>query len=598
MIRKVLLFLGLALISTGSLYAQKVKYKDLIVLLTARDFEKAEPFLKRYLKETVDNPNAFLYMGIIYQDKSTRLDVLTRTDAFVATVDSALLFYDKAYKTIDEKELKKNDEYYEAYTRRDLRTGKFVVKLSDVRLDIETRTKDIKDKKENVKNLRAHLTAATKAYEKSAAAYKSIQDKYEGEREFFLRSDDELIEQLKKLITVFDSVNVAFTQYKSVSRAVGKTGYNQVINLQNIKDFKKDGAGGADFLKDDLKLWDYKTWATQSMETIQKEIVPMRQNLIAYDIEINKLRDKLKADSVSVKNDMAKLISKILNDQLKKYDQDPMPLNVFDMKMAELEYGSNRLVNKALRDSASLHARLTALKTEISDLSKIDSLASHLLKRDFETEEKNYAYFVSKAFGRLEVLKSLASSMQDFAEREKLKRQKEFEKVNQSLNWLTVESDSIPLFSESGRDLKFKPIIIEKEKYTLGLMYKDTLATGYFYSITPSRKPDIKANFAVAATSFTKSKFPLAKGLTTSDDKGQVYFVLIYSTEKKGEKFNATLAKIYRSDGLAWQSDLTFDLLPSEITYSVETAKLSVKQTGTDGSTKLVQIDKNGKLIP
>jgi hypothetical protein len=124
------------------------------------------------------------------------------------------------------------------------------------------------------------------------------------------------------------------------------------------------------------------------------------------------------------------------------------------------------------------------------------------------------------------------------------------------------------------------------------------LATGYFYSITPSRKPDIKANFAVTATNFTKSKFPLAKALATSDEKGQVYFALIYSTEKKGEKFNATLAKIYRSDGLAWQSDLTFDLLPSEITYSVETARLSVKQTGTDGSTKLVQIDKNGKLIP
>src|SRR5262249_7392094 len=146
----------LALLSFST-HAQKVKYKDLIVLLTSKQYEKAEPFLKRYLKENDDNPNAYLFMGIIFQEKALREDPLLRTAFLCGTIDSALLNYDQAYKTITDKELRKNDEYYEPYMRRDLRTGKFVIKLSDVQLDIETRTRNLKERKEKVKLLKGHF---------------------------------------------------------------------------------------------------------------------------------------------------------------------------------------------------------------------------------------------------------------------------------------------------------------------------------------------------------------------------------------------------------------------------------------------------------
>src|SRR6478752_10535918 len=135
-----IVFLSACLLLSLSSFSQKVKYKDLFILLNAKQYEQAEPFLKRYLRDNDDNPNAYLFMGSIYQDKAAKNDILLQTDLMLTNMDSAVFFYDLASKGMTEKEINRNDEYYEAYSRRDLRTGKFEIKLSDVKFDLEKRT--------------------------------------------------------------------------------------------------------------------------------------------------------------------------------------------------------------------------------------------------------------------------------------------------------------------------------------------------------------------------------------------------------------------------------------------------------------------------
>src|SRR5688572_14470038 len=164
-------------------YGQKVKYKDIFALLSTKQYESAEPFLKKYLKENDDNPNAFLYMGIIYHEKANKEDILRQTARTTGYMDSEIYFYDKAYKAITEKEVKRNDEYYQAYNRRDLRTGEFGVKLSDIQFDLEKKMEGLRERIDRVKMVKYYFSLADSFYRKSATLFTTLQRTYPGERE-------------------------------------------------------------------------------------------------------------------------------------------------------------------------------------------------------------------------------------------------------------------------------------------------------------------------------------------------------------------------------------------------------------------------------
>ena len=276
----------------SSTYGQKIKYKEIWGLLSTKQYESAEPFLKRYLKDNTDNPNAYLYMGIIFQEKSAKDDVLKQTSRMVANMDSAILFYDKAYKSITEKEVKRNDEYYAAYNRRDLRTGEFGVKLSDIQFDLEKKMEGLRERIDRVKMVKYYFSLSDTLYKRTNQLYISIQDQYPGVNELYLRSTENTLSSLTALSLRYDSAIKAFDNYKASSANLGKTGYNQTLMAHEIENFKRDGVSLANFYKDDVAIWNYKKFAEGSKEIITKEIIPMREHLVIYDIEIkNELID-------------------------------------------------------------------------------------------------------------------------------------------------------------------------------------------------------------------------------------------------------------------------------------------------------------------
>ncbi|MEI9920101.1 MAG: hypothetical protein WDO14_15100 [Bacteroidota bacterium] len=592
--------LALLLLASATVSAQKIKYKDLFVLLDSRQFKDAEPFLRKYLKDNTDNPNAYLFMGFILQEKCMKADVLKAADAVASNADSSILYLDLAKKGITEKEIKRNDEFYQQYSRRDQRTGEFGIKLSDITLDIEKKTQELTDRKNTVKKLRSQFVAWERLYQSSAVEFKALQESVPGEKELLLQSDQKTIDKLKTIKSIFDSCTLMFGAYKTTLSELGKTGYNQTFDSKKIQNFKEDGRGLPDFYADDLKAWNYDEWATRELSRIENEVQPFREKLVAYDVEINKLFDKIRKDSTSVTKEIKPVEEKIKTNPLSGFDAMPMPLLLFRMKVEELRFSSAHIDNKKQRDSSSLAVRLNAIRSELKGLEKLDSIAGILEAKDIDKETENYQHFVTNAYGSTKVLKSLIVSTKEFSEHEKHKREDIITRLSNSLNWLVIDQkDSVAIGQLRLKRPNHFPLALSADRFVSGLKYgADSVATGFFYTITPNRIPDVKVSFTVDKATFAKRNLAVTKELVTANDTGTIYYSVLYSETKAGDKFPVTIVKITKPEGLAWTTNHKFDFIPSELILAPDTGELSVKITSPGGESKLIVLDsKSGKQL-
>jgi hypothetical protein len=425
-----------------------------------------------------------------------------------------------------------------------------------------------------------------------------LQESSPSEKEFLLQSDQKTIDALNAIQTTFDSCTLMFSAYKTTLATLGKTNYNQTFDAKKIEKFKDDGKGLPDFYADDLRVWNFDEWAMRELDEIQKEVQPFREKLVAYDVEINKLFDKIRKDSTSVTPEIGPVEAKIKVNPVARFDAAPMPLVLFEMKLHELRFSSGHIDNKKLRDSSSLAVRLNAFKGELKTLVKLDSIAGLLANKDIEKETANYQHFVTNAYGSTKVLKGLISSTKEFSEHEKHKREDIIAALSKSLDWLVIDKDSVALGASRQKKPNHFPLTMLGDKYVSGVKYgADSVATGFFYTITPNRIPDVKASFPVDKSGFAKRNLPVIKSLVSSNETGDVYYTLLYSQTKVGDKFPVTVAKIIRPTGLAWVSNYKFDFIPSELIIAPDTGELSIKITSPGGESKLIALDKNGKQL-
>jgi hypothetical protein len=175
---------------------------------------------------------------------------------------------------------------------------------------------------------------------------------------------------------------------------------------------------------------------------------------------------------------------------------------------------------------------------------------------------------------------------------EKSIKDKKIKELAIAINWIIDSGDSIPATTEAKSNVYF-PISIVPEKYTFGIKSGDSVKN-YFYTITPSRKPAIKA-VHLADTLFNKKNLDKVKGLSAAVD-GDNYFAVLYSERMVNEKIPAYIYQV-ATHGLVWSNKLMLDGIPGDLAFNEENKSISIKVANEAGS-KTVVIDHQGKLVP
>ncbi|ELR72418.1 hypothetical protein C900_01574 [Fulvivirga imtechensis AK7] len=599
--KKAILVLILVPLITVCAEAQKVKYKDLYYLLDTRKYDEAEPFLREFLSDpkNVDHTNANFQMAVIYQEKAKKNDVLQETEILKYNIDSAIIYYQKTLTYLDEKEIKRNDEYYQAYKRRDIRTGKFGIKLADIQFDIEKKIEGLKGQKERISELKNYYEQMQQYYAAAQQGFNGLQANYPNRKILFLRADNKLLDDFDVIKKNYLQAIENFDKYKSALGKVVGSGYDQSLRQKQIIDYKNDGKSTPEYLSDNIDFWDFSTWLDQAKADVREKIFPLREQLMVFDQSLNKLREKMVQDSSSVAADINMPLYSKLNSELYEFDKEPLPVAMFDLKIADLKFNSSVIQNRDYTDSLDIMYQLEVVGNRLHQLNAMDSLVNILVGKDLAEECKNYKEYVDAQFGGEAGLQAFVKQKLDFVIEQKRARNTEYERIRERSRWLVAESDSIPLF-DIRQGNRYIPLEITDET-TSGLYFSgEKPAEGYFSLVERTRVPKVNIKFEVNSEFFNKANIEGISSKTVMDEAGQIYFVVFYTPKPEQDTYVATISKIYTSDGLAWTKSVDLAMTPKNFTYEQQAGEFIVEydaETGTNGNaSKTLVLDKKGNV--
>lgn len=446
MVKRLVLLFAVTFLLCFDLFAQKIKYKDLFVLLNAKDYNVAEPFLRRFMLQDPDHPNANFNMALFYIFQLSKQDPLKDTDSYLAYSDSTILYYEKAHTLITDKEVKKNDDYYESYNRRDLRTGKYGVKAADIHFDIEKKIIKLKDTKEAVTNLKRYFVNVQSSYDSVISIYASFTTEFRDYQHFLFTSQLEELGDMERISIHFDDMNESFTKYKSELTSVPNSGYKQELTIERLEGFVEIPPG--DFYADEVMVYDFKGWSGVTTGIIKEEIMPLKSNMEEYDLQLVGLFSQVQTEDKTVENELAALTEKMIFDQLRNYDQDPLPSNLFNFKVNEITYYSYINHNKedGYLDSLNVDFQIFIYQDLQYQFKPVLTTFYKLQEQDLDLGVDFYSEFINARYGGREGFEKYISDKATELNQESERVSLILDSLFLRSMWAIHENDSIPMF--------------------------------------------------------------------------------------------------------------------------------------------------------
>lgn len=442
--KKILIYVIFLLILFNPAYSQK--YKDIFPVLNEKNYQEGEPLLRKFMAEpkNSDHPNGNLQMALLLETKAEKLNIISDSTKLIRYCDSINRFYTNAKLYITEKELKKRDEYYKKYYRRDLRTGEFSIKKSDIDGDMEKRMAYYKNVKTGAKYLAYRLPKLEESMTQSRDLYVELTDGFKEKAGVALSLTKESIAGITKLGEQNDATKTLISDIQNRVALLPEVGFNSDEEVLNVDDLSTDGQELKNVYEGEFRLWDYSAFSKEILALHDERVLPYRE---ALDKENAKFEKMLKSLSQSIIPPESPTVDKDLLALTTQLDSENIAISILKFKADLVKY---RLVDLNEVEDLTL---VYKLQEKYDSLNKIVATAAEHVK-DFAAlntplERKKYSTFLTATLGRATLIDQYIEDQQNWIDNRIYFIGQRSEELSEAIRWGTNGADSVAVFTET-----------------------------------------------------------------------------------------------------------------------------------------------------
>jgi len=395
-----------------SVQGQRVKYKDLYPRLTGLDEDKAITVLNEYLFNDRDHPNANLRLALLYARKYKETDVLKEHLRALGYAKRTKLMFVKARALVDEKEVKKNKDYF----------TNVIDTIFEKKVDFSLIANRMNNEYfyvnaflEKLPPIYYNFTKSVISYDRAKILYDGIIRKYRSMKELYLLFDESLDQQLSALKQSYDSTLIYLNNYRALTKEYN-IGYNQVYVVRKIKTYRLDGLiTQPNFLVEQIELWNYGQWVDDIHSMMGSAITDLRKDLANNENLLNKSLATISQSNILEATGFVK-VDKELIFNLNKYDYlNPLvPLLQYKQNKQDFILKERYLNSLDTSSTMGLNGRLTYFTEMLYETKAADSSLSEIKKRINKEQIKRHEDFLKNYYNGVEGLENYLSAEKSY----------------------------------------------------------------------------------------------------------------------------------------------------------------------------------------
>lgn len=596
------------------LEAQKLKYNDIFPILNSKRWDQGIPQLRQYMSDPkhAEEPNPNLQLGLYFEDQVKELDLIQDSTAILKAADSAVIYFNKAKTLITEKELKKNDDYYQTFYRRDLRTGEFGIKISDVQLDLEKKLQSLGTIVDHGRDIYKNLYTASAANNFAYQAYSSMTKRFDDVNDLYLMADDGLKDTLVMMADKEAMLKDAFGEVRDAVSKIGKKGYSPELEFEIIENFGKDGLTEVDFFQNDVVAWEYGEWAYDVNTHIEENVGTLKEELIVFNDKLKAEGELLKGLEITPFENITHEVESSIAERLKSMDENPLPLKMFTVLIKKNEYDfiTKPSLNPRMGDEDDVDYQLMMTDSLVSILHEIEIDVDLLHDEYIAKEKKKYGNFVEAYGGEFGLIK-FRQQYEAFLEKSKTRWDEKNQLYTNRAKWGVSEDgvDSIYLLPNTDSSYHFNQtegfysIATIKDDsantFVVGIDFKTGEGKGFMAMVSNARKIVWKESFDMAKFKYDSSQNIAAKFIPSQESRKSAY---LYATNSEGKE-NLVVVSGDVVGQIAWANELAVKNEPIVVKFNdlVKETVLYMKteddmENMSDGEVGYYVIDRSGKV--